>query len=50
MSKAALAAAPAGPGDSLDPVWRVIVGSYWLLAAAYAGVFLAGRWKTKTGA
>lgn len=43
----ALAAAPAGPGESLDPVWRVIVGSYWLLAAAYAGVFLAGRWKTK---
>jgi putative MATE family efflux protein len=43
----AIAAAPDGQGGSLDGVWRVIVGTYWLLAIAYAGVFLAGRWKRK---
>jgi Na+-driven multidrug efflux pump len=43
----AIAAAPGGGGGDLDGVWRVIVGTYWLLAAAYAGVFLGGRWKRK---
>ncbi len=43
----ALGAAPDGPGGSLLPVWWVIVGTYWLLAASYAGVFAWGRWKRK---
>ncbi len=43
----ALAAAPAAPGMPLDGVWRAVVGTYWLLAAAYAVVFAAGRWKRK---
>ena len=42
-----LAAAPAEPGGSLDPVWWTVVGTYWILAAAYAAVFARGRWKTK---
>jgi putative MATE family efflux protein len=42
-----LAAAPPGPTGDLDGVWRAIVGTYWVLAAAYAGVFALGRWKRK---
>ncbi len=41
----ALAAAPAAAGLPLDGVWRAVVGTYWLLAAAYVAVFAAGRWK-----
>jgi MATE family multidrug resistance protein len=41
-----LAVAPeaGGPG-ALRPVWWALAGSYVLLAAAYAAVFAAGRWK-----
>ncbi len=44
---AAAPAAPAGPGGPLDRVWWTVVGTYWILAAAYAAVFALGRWKTK---
>jgi putative MATE family efflux protein len=42
-----LRAAPAGTAADLAPLWRVIVGTYWLLAAAYVAVFALGRWKRK---
>ena len=42
-----LAAAPSDPGGPLGRVWWTVVATYGILAAAYAAVFLSGRWKSK---
>lgn len=43
----ALHFAPAGSRGPVAPLWWSLVGVFGALGAAYAGVFLLGRWKAK---